>query len=67
MKKEKNNLNNNLKGIAKIVEWFESQEELDIEEGLKKAEEAAELIKETKAMLKKSENEFEEIKKDLDA
>ncbi|BFT94704.1 MAG: hypothetical protein MNSN_07970 [Minisyncoccus archaeiphilus] len=67
MKKEKNNLNNNLKGIAKIVEWFESQEELDIEEGLKKAKEAAELIKETKAMLKKSENEFEEIKKDLDA
>lgn len=67
MKKEKNNLNNNLKGIAKIVEWFESQEELDIEEGLKKAKEAAELTKETKAMLKKSENEFEEIKKDLDA
>ena len=67
MKKEKNNLNNNLKGIAKIVEWFESQEELDIEEGLKKAKEAAELIEETKAMLKKSENEFEEIKKDLDA
>lgn len=67
MKKEKNNLNANLKGIAKIVEWFESQEELDIEEGLKKAKEAAELIKETKAMLKKSENEFEEIKKDLDA
>jgi len=67
MKKEKNNLNANLKGIAKIVEWFESQEELDIEEGLKKAKEAAELIKETKVMLKKSENEFEEIKKDLDA
>lgn len=67
MKKEKNNLNSNLKGIAKIVEWFESQEELDIEEGLKKAKEAAELIKETKAMLKKSENEFEEIKKDLDS
>ncbi|MFA5080768.1 MAG: exodeoxyribonuclease VII small subunit [Candidatus Paceibacterota bacterium] len=58
-------LNQNLSSISKIVEWFESQEELDIEEGLKKAKEAAELIKETKKMLKEAENEFEEIKKTL--
>jgi hypothetical protein len=47
------------------VEWFELQEELDIEEGLKKAKEAAFIIKETRAILKESENEFEEIKKGL--
>ncbi|MDD5639972.1 MAG: exodeoxyribonuclease VII small subunit [Candidatus Pacebacteria bacterium] len=64
--KPKAGLNQNLKTIAKIVEWFEGQEELDIEEGLKKAKEAVEIIKETKKMLKKAENEFEEIKKELE-
>jgi exonuclease VII small subunit len=64
--KQKSNLNTNLKSIAKIVEWFESQEELDIEEGLKKAKEAADLIKETRKILKESENQFEEIKKELE-
>jgi exonuclease VII small subunit len=63
--KAKKGLNENLKSIAKIVDWFESQEDLDIEEGLKKAKEAAVLIKETTKMLKESENEFEEIKKEL--
>lgn len=65
MKQEKG-LNQNLKNISKIVEWFENQEELDIDEGLKKAKEATELIKETKKMLKVAENEFEEIKKQLE-
>ncbi|MDD4409484.1 MAG: hypothetical protein PHW52_02400 [Candidatus Pacebacteria bacterium] len=64
--KKKVSLNENLKSISKIVEWFELQEELDIEEGLKKAKEAADLIKETKEILKQSENEFEEIKKGLE-
>lgn len=64
---QKQSLNENLKNISKIVEWFESQEELDIEEGLKKAKEAANLIKETTKMLKESENEFEEIKKELES
>lgn len=64
--KPQKSLNQNLKTISKIVEWFESQEELDIEEGLKKAKEATEVIKETKKMLKEAENEFEEIKKTLE-
>ncbi|MCK9393533.1 MAG: hypothetical protein WCX30_02980 [Candidatus Paceibacterota bacterium] len=64
--KPKTGLNQNLKTISKIVEWFESQEELDIEEGLRKAKEATEVIKETKKMLKEAENEFEEIKKTLE-
>jgi exonuclease VII small subunit len=64
MKQE--NLNQNLKKLNSIIEWFENQEELDVELGLKKIKEAMDIIKETKKRLKKVENEFEEIKKDID-
>lgn len=59
-------LNQNFNNISKIIEWFEAQENLDIEEGLKKAKEAAELIKQAKKMLGEAENEFKEIKKELE-
>ena len=60
------NLNDNLKKLSEINEWFESQEEVDIEEGLKKVKKAVELIKVSKKRLKAVENEFEEIKKEID-
>jgi hypothetical protein len=60
------NLNNNLKRLTEISEWFDNQEEIDVEEGLKKVKEAAELIKISKDRLKEVENEFEEIKKDIE-
>lgn len=60
------NLNDNLKKLSKIAEWFEEKEEVDIEEGLKKVKEAASLIKESKKRLKEAENEFQEIKKEID-
>ncbi len=63
--KTKSDLGVNLKKISKIVEWFETQEELDIEEGLKKAKEATILIKESRLLLKECENQFLEIKKEL--
>ena len=69
MAKEKpgaENLNNNLKRLAEITEWFDNQEEIDVEEGLKKVKEAVELIKTSKERLKTIENEFEEIKKGID-
>lgn len=59
------NLNDNLKKLSEINEWFESQEEVDIEEGLKKVKKAVELIKVSKKRLKAVENEFEEIKKEV--
>ena len=59
------NLNDNLKKLSEINEWFENQEEVDIEEGLKKVKEAVELIKASKKRLKAVENEFEEIKKEV--
>lgn len=61
------NLNHSLKKLAEITEWFDSQEELDVEEGLKKAKEASLLIKASRERLKKIENQFEEIKKDAEA
>ena len=69
MPKEKldtKNLNNSLKRLAEITEWFDNQEEIDVEEGLKKVKEAAELIRASKERLKTIENEFEEIKKGIE-
>ena len=69
MSKEKpdvKNLSSNLKQLSKITEWFENQEDIDIEEGLKKVKEAVVLIKASKERLKTIENEFEEIKKEVD-
>lgn len=59
------NLNTNLKKLAEITEWFEDQEEIDVEEGLKKVKEAVKIIKASKGRLKEIENEFEEIKKEV--
>ena len=69
MPKEKldtKNLNDSLKRLAEITEWFDNQEEIDVEEGLKKVKEAVELIRASKERLKTIENEFEEIKKGIE-
>jgi len=69
MPKEKpnvKNLSDNLKKLSEITEWFESQEKVDIEEGLRKVKEAVALIKTSKERLRAVENEFEEIKKEVD-
>lgn len=69
MTKEKldaKNLNNNLKNLSEIADWFDSQKEIDIEQGLKKVKEAIALIRASKERLKEIENEFEEIKKEAD-
>ncbi len=60
------NLNKNLKRLTEISDWFDNQEEIDVEEGLKKVKEAAGIIKASKKRLKDVENEFEEIKKEMD-
>ncbi len=65
-KEDTKNLNNNLKRLAEITEWFDNQEEVDVEEGLKKVKEAVGLIGASKSRLKEIENEFEEIKKEID-
>jgi len=69
MAKEKSdtkNLNSSLKRLSEITEWFDNQEEIDVEEGLNKVKEAISIIKASKERLKAVENEFEEIKKEMD-
>ena len=67
MKKSTNNINLNetLKKLAKIVEWFESQSELDVEKGLEYVKEGATLIKSSRERLSEIENEFKEVKKSI--
>lgn len=60
------NLTQSLKKLEEIVEWFESQDEVDVEKGLDKVREGVKLIKASKERLKKVENEFEEVKKELE-
>lgn len=59
------NLNETLKKLEAISSWFDSQREVDVEEGLKKVKEGAELIKTSKARLSEIENEFDEVKKGM--
>ena len=61
-----NNLKNNLKRLSQIADWFDAQEQVDIEESLEKVKEAVVLIAESKKRLEAIENEFEEVKKDLE-
>lgn len=65
MKPKSDNLSQNLADLRAISEWFESSQEIDVEEGLKKVKEAATLLRKSKDRLKEIENEFEEVKKSI--
>ena len=62
---QKSNLSSNLEKLEEISQWFENQEQVDVEKGLDKVKEAVNLIKESKEKLHKVENEFEELKQEL--
>ncbi len=59
------NLKENLKKLSTIVSWFESQDDLDVEKGLEYVKEGASLIKSSRERLSQIENEFKEIKKEI--
>lgn len=59
------NLTETMKKLRSITEWFESQEEIDVEKGLERVKEGVELIKASRTRLKELENEFDEVKKSL--
>ncbi len=63
---EKPKLKDSLKKLQEIVDWFDAQEEADVETGLEKVKEGAVLIKESRKQLKRLENEFEKVKQDLE-
>lgn len=65
-KKEKNSIGESIKKLEKISDWFDGQENIDLEEGLKKVKEGATLIKETKEKLRNIKNEFEEIQRGIE-
>jgi hypothetical protein len=65
MSKQEANLTETIKKLRAITAWFESQEEIDVEKGLERVKEGAELIKASRSRLKELENEFEEVKKQL--
>jgi len=62
---EKINLNETLKKLAQIVSWFESESELDVEKGLDYVKQGASLIKSSRERLSEIENEFIELKKEI--
>ncbi|MFA6376007.1 MAG: hypothetical protein WCX69_01245 [Candidatus Paceibacterota bacterium] len=64
-KKKTASLNDNLKQLAEISEWFNGQKDLDVETGIEKVKIAAGLIKSSKEKLNKLENEFKEIEKEF--
>lgn len=63
---KKINLKESLSKLNEIVEWFNDQEEVDVEVGLVKVKEGAELIKACKKRLTEVENEFKEIQREVE-
>ncbi len=59
---KKINFGKSYKELQKIVEWFE-QEEIDLEEGIKRFEDGLALAKELKQYLATMENKIKELKK----
>lgn len=59
------NLSESLKKLEAISEWFNDQQEVDVEKGLEKVKEGAKLVKLSRARLKEVENEFEDVKNEL--
>ncbi len=62
---DKLNLSESLKKLEEITEWFDSQDEVDVEKGLEKVKDGVKLIKSSRARLQEVENEFEDVKKEL--
>ncbi len=66
MTDQKVNLKESLSKLNSIVQWFDEQEEVDVEVGLEKVKEGAELIKICKKRLSEVENEFKEIQREVE-
>ena len=66
MADKKFNLKESLLKLNDIADWFEDQEEIDIEVGLEKVKEGAKLVKDCKARLSEIENEFEKVRKEVE-
>lgn len=65
MADKKFNLKESIRKLNEIVDWFENQEEVDVEVGLEKVKEGAKLVKDCKTRLTEVQNEFEKIRKEV--
>lgn len=63
---EKETVATALEKLNEIVRWFEEQKEADVEKGLEKVREGSVLLKALRERLKEVENEFQEIKGELE-
>lgn len=66
-KTNKTDLKSYLAEIKKISDWFDDQDEIDLEEALEKIQAASELIKLSKQRIDEVENKFTEIKAEIEA
>lgn len=62
LKKKATNFADGFQELEEITRWFDSQETLDLDAGLKKFERGLELATELKKKLAEVENKVEEIK-----
>ncbi len=65
-KSQQTNIDETLKKLERIALWFENENEPNLEEGLKRIEEAAVLLAASRTRLGEIENRFAEVKKILD-
>lgn len=63
---KKIDINDSLKKLEGIADWFEKEESVDVEKGMEKVKEGVTLIKQLRGRLKEVQNEFNEIKAELD-
>ncbi|MBI3633772.1 MAG: exodeoxyribonuclease VII small subunit [Candidatus Vogelbacteria bacterium] len=63
---KKLDINDALKKLESIADWFEKEDEVDVEKGMEKVKEGVELIKLLRRRLEEVQNEFNEIKTTLD-
>jgi len=63
-KDKKFSMNKTMKKLEEINEWFQN-EDIDLDEGLEKLQEAQELTKQVKKRLLEVENKFIDLKKDF--
>lgn len=64
MSDKKFNFSKSYTELQKIVEWFEN-DEVDLEEGIKKFEDGLAIVKELKEYLGKMENKIKDLKKSI--
>ena len=59
-------MSESLEKLEEITQWFNGQDEVDVEKGLEKVKEGAKLIKASRERLQEVQNEFEDVKKQLE-